>query len=108
VSYDQDRQRAQAWYLRRLGPDAEVWLYLGADPQHARSVYKAFVRRTPRSPWWKFDVGLHGHPLKSQPPRPRAVRVIACTLSDLAFWDFDETRPALVALFDRAEDLHDR
>jgi hypothetical protein len=101
MSYDDERARAQARFLRGLDARSEILLYLA--PDYPRSAYKAYARKTPRSPWWRFDVGPYGHPYTSQLPRPRGVRVVNVSLGDLASWHYDMSRPALRALFERAE-----
>jgi hypothetical protein len=102
-AYDDDRARAQARYLSRLEPGTEVRVYLGAGPAHAKSVYKAFTRRG--EGWWRWDLGRHGVPHPTEPPAPRGVNVVACTMADLAAYECDETRLALAALFRCARGL---
>lgn len=110
MSYDSDRARAQARFLAGLRGSEEVRLYLGVEPEYSRSAYKAYLRRGPGRPWYRFE-GRHFELYTNwyrgpDLPRPRAVKVVACTLAELAEYEAHPDKTALVALWARARELH--
>jgi hypothetical protein len=109
--YDDEQMRAQARYLAKIGPDAEVFALLGHG--YPRSIYKAFVRRTTRSKWHVFDSGP-GRATMIDPVKAHAglvaragrgaVRAVSVPLSELGRFTHHPDRASLRALLEIAKE----